>query len=154
MSKRSAEHATFTIERRFDAAPATVFALWADPRAKARWFAGGGEWKEVQREQDFRVGGRERLKGRWQGGKVSVFDAVYLEIVPNERIIYSYDMHLDQTRISISLATIEFKPTGAGTRLVVTEQGVFLDGYDDGGSRERGTAALLDQLAAVLAHGT
>lgn len=153
MSMRSAQHATFTIERHFDYAPATVFAAWADPKAKARWFAGGGEWTELHREQDFRVGGRERLKGVWPGRQASAFDALYHEIVPNERIIYSYDMHLDDTRISISLATVEFKRAGAGTRLIVTEQGVFLDGYDDAGSRERGTGALLDQLGASLARG-
>ncbi|HEX7970015.1 MAG TPA: SRPBCC family protein [Stellaceae bacterium] len=152
MSKRSTQHATFVIERTFDFAPAAVFAAWADPKAKARWFAGGGEWKELHREQDFRVGGRERLKGVWPGGKVSAFDALYQEIAPNERIIYSYDMHQDETRISISLATVEFKPAGGGTRLIVTEQGVFLDGYDDAGSRERGTGTLLDRLGAELRH--
>ncbi|MBV8652023.1 MAG: SRPBCC domain-containing protein, partial [Alphaproteobacteria bacterium] len=72
------------------------------------------------------------------------------DIVPDERIIYSYDMHLDDKRISVSLATIELKPAGAGTRLVFTEQGVFLDGYDDAGSRERGTQGLLDKLGAWL----
>jgi hypothetical protein len=50
----------------------------------------------------------------------------------------------------VSLATIELKPAGKGTKLVITEQGVFLDGYDDAGSRERGTKGLLDQLEAAL----
>ena len=39
---------------------------------------------------------------------------------------------------------------GNGTRLVYTEQAVFLDGYDDAGSREHGTRGLFDQLAAYL----
>ena len=150
MSMRSAQHATFTIERHFDYAPATVFAAWADPKAKARWFAGGGEWTELHREQDFRVGGRERLKGVWPGRQASAFDALYHEIVPNERIIYSYDMRLDGRHISVSLATVELKPEGAGTRFVITEQGVFIDGYDDGGSRERGTRILVDRLGLEL----
>ena len=37
------------------------------------------------------------------------------------------------------LATIEFHPDGTGTRFVITEQGVFIDGYEDNGSREQGT---------------
>jgi hypothetical protein len=45
---------------------------------------------------------------------------------------YSYSMSLDQTLISVSLATVELKAEAAGTRLVVTEQGAWLDGYDDG----------------------
>ncbi|TMG34851.1 MAG: hypothetical protein E6H88_14185 [Chloroflexi bacterium] len=70
--------------------------------------------------------------------------------MPNERIIFAYDMHVDDKRISVSLATVELEPKGAGTRLVFTEQGAFLDGYDDAGSREHGTRELLDALGTVL----
>jgi Uncharacterized conserved protein len=42
--------------------------------------------------------------------------------VPNERIVLTYEMHLDKTRISVSLGTTEFKPAGQGTKLVYTEQ--------------------------------
>ena len=59
-------------------------------------------------------------------------------------------MHLDDKRISVSVATVEFKPAGTGTRLIVTEQGAFLDGHDDADSRERGTRALLDNLEISL----
>ena len=146
-----AQHASFAIERSFAQPPARVFAAWADAEAKAKWFAGtAGKWKPLVREMDFRVGGRERLKGRWDSGMVSDFDARYHDIVPNRRIVYSYAMHIDERRISVSLATIEFEPEGAGTRLKLTEQGAFLDGYDDAGSRERGTASLLDNLAKAL----
>ncbi len=151
MTERRTEHATFTIERVFDAKPARVFKAFADPKAKAQWFGGPDEWAQGTRELDFRVGGRERLSGGPKGGgAIHTFDAVYQDIVPDERIIYSYDMHLDDKRISVSLATIELKPAGAGTRLIFTEQGVFLDGYDDAGSRERGTLGLLDKLGAWL----
>ena len=80
---------------------------------------------------DVRVGGRERLKGRWEGGVVSTFDAVYHDVIPNERLVYSYEMHLDDRKISVSLATMQLKRTAARTTLKVTEQGAFLDGYDE-----------------------
>lgn len=148
---RSAQHGTFVIEREFAFAPARVFAAWADPKAKGQWFAGpAGQWKVLERKMDFRVGGRERLRGEWNGGRVSGFDATYHDIVQDRRIVYSYGMHIDDKRISVSLATIEFEPVGKGTRLTLTEQGAFLDGYDDAGSRERGTAVLLDNLARSL----
>ena len=100
---------------------------------------------------DFRVGGRERLQGRWEGGVVSAFDAVYHDIVPNERIVYTYEMHLDGKKISVSLATMQIKSAGPDrATLKVTEQGAFLDGYDDAGSREKGTGFLLDKLGASL----
>jgi hypothetical protein len=57
---------------------------------------------------------------------------------------------MDDKRISVSLATIEIEPSGDGTRLTYTEQGAFLDGHDDSGSRERGTRDLLDNLDAEL----
>jgi hypothetical protein len=51
----------------------------------------------------------------------------------------------------VSLATLQLTADGAGTTLSVTEQGAFLDGYDDAGSREHGTGMLLDALGASLA---
>ena len=70
---------------------------------------------------------------------------------PNARIVYSYVMHLDERKISVSLATMELSREGAGrTTLKVTEQGAFLDGYDDAGARERGTGFLLDKLGESL----
>jgi uncharacterized protein YndB with AHSA1/START domain len=150
MSERSVRHATFVIERSYDALPARVFAAWATPAAKGKWFVGPDEWEKSNHELDFRVGGRERVSGGPKGGPVHAYDACYQDIVPNERIVSTYDMHLDDKRISVSLATIEFKPAGAGTRLIYTEQGVFLDGYDDPAGREHGTRALLDNLEAAL----
>ena len=150
MAARTATHGTFTLERVYDVAPARVFKAWADSAIKARWFAGPSDWKLLERAIDFRVGGTERLSGRKGSGIVSTFDAVYHDIVPEQRIIYCYDMRLDQTHISASLATVVLTPIGAGTRLTFTEQAVFLDGYDDSGGRERGTRILLEQLGGEL----
>jgi uncharacterized protein YndB with AHSA1/START domain len=149
-TSRSAVHATFSIERLYDASPAQVYHALSDEAAKSRWFVGGEEQTIIEREMDVRPGGRERVRGRWKSGLVSTFEALYFDAVPDERLVYAYEMHLDDRKISVSLATIELKPKGRGTRLVVTEQGTFLDGYDDAGSREKGTGFLLDQLGASL----
>jgi len=149
MTERNTVHASFTVERTYAAAPARVFAAWADKEAKARWF-GSDRSAELLREMDFRVGGRERVNGTWHHDVVTRFEAHYFDILPNERIVYAYDMYIGDQHISVSLATVEFRPSGAGTRLVVTEQGTFLDGYDDAGQREHGTAWLLDQLGETL----
>ena len=90
MSERSVAHATFVIERTYDAAPARVFNAWADPVAKARWF-GPGELTKGGHELDFRVGGREINRGGPPGGAVYTFDACYQDIVPDERIVYTYE---------------------------------------------------------------
>jgi len=146
----SVVHASFSLKRTYDASVAQVFCALSDKAAKARWFEGGEGYVVVEREMDVRPGGRERLRGRWASGVVSTFDAVYYDVVPNARLVYAYEMSLDDRKISVSLATIELKSAGTGTQLVVTEQAVFLDGYDDGGSREQGTGILLDRLGASL----
>jgi uncharacterized protein YndB with AHSA1/START domain len=150
MTERSTHHAGFVIERTYKASPARVFAAFADPKAKAQWFVGPDEWNPIPREFDFRVGGRERVGGGPKGGPVHIFNAYYHDIVPNNRIVYSYDMHFDDKRMSVSLATIEFKLAGNGTKLIFTEHGVFLDGYDNPAERERGTHGLLDKLEIAL----
>jgi uncharacterized protein YndB with AHSA1/START domain len=152
MTKRSVTHATFAIERVYDASPAQVFAAWATPEAKRRWFGGPDAWERGGYELDFRVGGRERASGGPAGGPVHTYNAIYQDIVPEERIIVAYDMHLDDKRISVSLLTIELRPERKRTRLLLTEQGAFLDGFDDPGLRERGTIELLDALGAELAR--
>jgi uncharacterized protein YndB with AHSA1/START domain len=81
---------------------------------------------------------------------VTSFDCVYHDIIENERIIYSYVMEISGRRISVSQASLQLKPEGKGTKLVLTEYGDFLDGYDDAGSREHGTGDLLDKLGKSL----
>jgi uncharacterized protein YndB with AHSA1/START domain len=99
---------------------------------------------------DFRVGGKEHLSGGPKGKPPHVFDAIYQDIVPGERIVYTYDMHIGDNRISVSLTTIEFKKAGKGTRMLFTEQGAFLDDFDKPEMREEGTKVLLDQLGKAL----
>ncbi len=148
---RRAVHAVFTIERRYDASPARVFHALSDRAAKDRWFCGAEGYTPLARGMDVRPGGHERATGRWASGVVSSFEATYFDVIPNERLIYAYEMRLDDRKISVSLATIELTPDGAGTRLTVTEQGAFLGGYDDAGARQHGTGVLLDRLGALLA---
>jgi uncharacterized protein YndB with AHSA1/START domain len=150
MKDRSTRHGTFTIERRYPAAPARVFAAWSDPVAKARWFSGADGWHTETSLFDFRVGGHERLLTGPPGGKAHRFDCTYQDIVQGERIIYTYDMHIAEARISVSLATVLFEADGSNTRLIFTEQAVFLDEFDDAGGRERGTHELLEKLARLF----
>jgi uncharacterized protein YndB with AHSA1/START domain len=152
MTERSVNHTTFVIERTYPAAPSRVFSAWASAEAKAIWmddpdFKSDGSATEV----DFRVGGHERFGGLTPEGTSYRYDATYYDIVPDHRIVYSYEMYSGDERMSVSLATVQITPDGAGTRLSYTEQGAFLDGIDKPEAREEGTAWLLDNLGKYLA---
>ena len=104
-------------------------------------------------EFDFRPGGRERFGHKFQGTTYR-YDALYYDIVPDQRIVYSYEMYADDARISVSVATIEFAKSGDGTALTWTEQGAYLDGIDGAQApalREEGTTEMLDGLTSYLA---
>ena len=145
---RNATHATFTLERSYPAPPARVFAAWADPAAKASWFTPGpGSGHEL----DFRVGGREVATGGPDGGPLMTFETLYRDIVPEQRIVYTSTLSAGADLMTVSLTTVEFTPgEGGGTRLVLTEQGAFLDGQEQPAWREQGTADQLEALAAEL----
>ena len=137
-------HATFTLQRTYDVTPARVFDAWADPAAKARWF--GGETHEL----DFRAGGREVTTGTAPNGNKLEASSTYHDIVPDERIVYSTTLTGGDTLATISTTTIELLPDAGGTRLVLTEQGTFLDGAEQPAWREQGTSAWLDKLGEEL----
>lgn len=110
-----------------------------------------GSSADAHLELDFRVGGREHSRGSAPDGRTYSYEALYQDIVPATRIVYTYDMLLQETRISVSLATVEFTPVGDnGTRLVFTEQGAFLDGHESPGRRAEGMGSLLDALDKEL----
>jgi uncharacterized protein YndB with AHSA1/START domain len=150
MTRRSAAHETFVIQRSYDASVAQVFEAWAEPELKARWFAGSVEALGAGYDLDFRVGGREVNRGGPPGGPVYTYESRFHDIVPERRIVYTYEMYADQARISVSVATVEFRSVGATTHLVLTEQGVFLDNRDTAAQREEGTRSLLESLAASV----
>ncbi len=156
MTDRSVIHDTFSIERTYPAAPARVFAAFASEEAKSTWGDTGdlepAPGEAGTKEFDFRPGGRERFGIKVQGTTYR-YDARYYDIVPDQRIVYSYEMYADDARISVSVATIEFTKSGDGTALTWTEQGAYLDGIDGPQASEMrrgGTAEMLDGLTKYL----
>jgi uncharacterized protein YndB with AHSA1/START domain len=150
MSGYSVAHGTFVVERTYDHPVEKVWAAWADGELKAQWFGAPGENNRAQ-VFEFRQGGRESLKTRIHDGRTIAFDVLYQDIVPNNRILYNYDMHVDGRKISVSLAALEFSPQVSNrTHLRLTEYGLFLDGLDNVGLRKQGTLGLMEQLAEFL----
>jgi uncharacterized protein YndB with AHSA1/START domain len=155
MKDRSVLHSTYEIERSFRAHPRRVFAAFADPAKKLKWFREEDNSITEKFEMDFRVGGRERTQFRLKSGPfegtICTNDTVYQDIVPDSRIVLAYTMTLGERRMSASLATFEMLPEGTGTKLIFTEQAAFFEGSDGPEMRKEGWELLLGRLAEALA---
>jgi uncharacterized protein YndB with AHSA1/START domain len=154
VTDRSVTHGTFALEHFYPAPPVRVFDAWADPTVKARWFAGALDPAAAPMRMDFRIGGTEQTVSRTDDGAVIVYEGLFRDIVPAERIVVANWIDVDGQRISVSQFTAEFRSDGSGTRLVVTEQGAYLDGRDSPDSRAIGIRSQLDALALELESST
>ena len=143
-------HSTFVIERRFPANVERVFRAWSNADKKKKWFACHEDWRTTHFELDFRVDGIETNTVERPDGVRHVFHARFLDIVPNERIVYAYAMHVGEHRISASLVTVAFESERDATRMTFTEQVVFLDGHGDLDERREGTEVGLRNLDDVV----
>jgi uncharacterized protein YndB with AHSA1/START domain len=151
MTQRSIAHGSFTVARTYPVPPAQVFAAFADPAIKGKWF-GDPNGESIADVFEFRVGGREVRTGEAAPGQTYAVEARYYDIVANERIIYTYDVLIGGERTSVSVAAVTFAPEGGGTRLTITEHGAFLDGFEEPEGRQGGTEFVLDRLATLLAN--
>jgi uncharacterized protein YndB with AHSA1/START domain len=145
MTNHAVTHATFTVERTYPVPPAKVFSAWAEPESKRRWFAGAA----ADHQLDFRVGGEEVNHGQHNGAWLT-FESLYRDIVPDERIVYTSVLSQDGRPAAVSLTTVELHAAGGSTRLVLTEQGAFLDDLEQPAWREQGTGDWLDALGVEL----
>jgi uncharacterized protein YndB with AHSA1/START domain len=152
MEKTTTVHSTFSLERSFKATPERVFAAWADPASKRRWNYGGERHEVLRHELDFRVDGGERSAmklgpGLPVSGMTLTLNSVFEDIVPNQRMVWTYRMAMDGKTFSASLVTVELVKTSAGTDLFLTHQGAYFEGADGPEMRKGGWTELLGRLA-------
>jgi len=150
MADANAAHSTFVIERPLAGSPRHAFRFWADAALKQRWISCHPDWTQLDYSLDFRAGGGEISRTRSPDGAEHGVTARYLDIVEGRRIVYAYDMTVDALRISASLATVLFIPTGTGTLMQFTEQLALLDGSTDAKGRRDGSEIGFERLALEL----
>ena len=151
MTERSVSHTTFVIERSYPAHPAKVFGAWSDAAAREIWMDDPDYKSDGSKyDLDFRVGGHERFSGITPDGETYRYEGVIYDIVPDQRIVYSYEMYCGQNLGSVSLATVEIVAEGSGAKLTYTEQGAFLDGIEKPEERQD-LGWMFDNLGKYLA---
>jgi uncharacterized protein YndB with AHSA1/START domain len=144
-------HTGFTIERRLKASPRHAFRFWSEPELKFRWNDCHADRRVLEDAFDFRVGGAERKHWRTSEGQDLTFTAHYLDIIPEARIIYAYEMSFAGTRLSASLVTVTFAPSGGATLMTFTEQAALLEG--GAGARQQrlvGSEEGMDRLVELV----
>ena len=151
MEPSSVIHSTFVIERTYPVTPERAFAAFADPEQKRRWYLAGDHHTVEDYRLDFRVGGKEWARMRFNegtplAGKLWINDTGYLDIVPDHRIVFASAMIIGEKCVSATLATIEFLPSEEGTDLVFTHQGAFFEGSGGPQMREEGWRKQLARL--------
>ncbi len=159
MSEPTVIHSTFVIERSFPHPPKRVFTAFSDPAQFRRWFATSANHSVEEFAMDFRPGGSERILYRFNEGSPFpgaplLNQGIYLDIVPNQRIVTASTMTLHDNRFSASLVTIELIPSDSGTDLTCTFQGAFFEGADGPEIREMGWRSLFVSLDKELASFT
>lgn len=145
------EHTSFVVERELGASPKHAFRFWSEAELKARWTGCHPDWQVLEDSFDFRVGGTEAKRWRTPEGEEQSFHAHYLDIVPERRIIYAYEMSFAGTRLSASLVTVAFETVGRRTRMTFTEQvAILAGGMAAREQRLQGTEEGLDRLVEIV----
>jgi uncharacterized protein YndB with AHSA1/START domain len=137
---------SLTIKRRFKAPPAKVFAAWTDPQKIKGWM-GPGEVKVLSAECDARVGGRYRWLMQTPSGEEHDVSGVYREVVPNEKLVFTWAWKSTPERES--LVTVTIKKDGDGTIMTLLHERFFDEAARD--SHQGGWNGAMDKLEKYLA---
>lgn len=136
---------SLTLKRRLKAAPAEVYAAWTDPEKIVKWF--GPEQIETLRAQaDARVGGGFRIVMRSPDGEEHDVSGIYREVVPNEKLVFTWAWRSTPERESI--VTVQIKPDGSGSLLTLIHEKFFDEAARD--RHQEGWTGCLDKLARYL----
>lgn len=110
------------ISRTIGAPRGTVFEAWTDPEILKQWHA-PGDYTVAFAEADVRVGGRYRISMQPPGKDiVRTVTGEYKEVVPNERLVYTWTWEEDIDEVGETLVTVEFRDRGESTELLVRHE--------------------------------
>ena len=138
---------SLTLKRKLNAPAQKVFAAWTDPEKIVHWFGPAETASDsVRAEIDVRVGGRYRIRFQTADGEQHEVGGEYKEVVPSERLVFSWAWHSTPERES--LVTIALKADGEATMLTLHQERFFDEKARDG--HTRGWTGTLEKLARYL----
>lgn len=137
---------SLTIKRRIAAPPAKVYEAWTDPQKIMQWF-GPDPCEMISAETDPRVDGRYRMVFRTlPDGEIHDVSGTYSDVVPNERLTFSWTWVTMPERTS--RVTITLKPDGVGTLLTLFHEQFFDEPARD--RHNQGWSGTMEKLARYL----
>ena len=138
---------SLTIERKLKAPPHLVFGAWTDPKKLVHWFGPAPTVPgSVKAHLDVRVGGKFRVSFTTEDGEYHEVGGVYQEVVPDQKLVFSWAWHSTPERES--LVTVSIKADGRGTLLTLHHEKFFDQAARDG--HQRGWTGTMDKLAAYV----
>jgi uncharacterized protein YndB with AHSA1/START domain len=157
MAQTEIVHDTFMIESTYPVAPAKAFAAFSTVQKKKRWYADSESYEVLEYVLDFSVGGREVLVGKMLpstpvAGAVLKWSSALEEIKPDDRIVFSQVVEMNDQSISCALISVEFVSADAGCLVRLTHQAAFFEGSDGPDFRKMGWQVLLNQLGGELSQ--
>ncbi len=114
---------TVRLHRVLRASPEKVYRAFVIPEAYAKWLPPYGFTATVH-QMDARVGGTYRMSfTNFTTGAVHTFGGEYLELVPNQRIVYT-DRFEDPNLAGEMRTTVTLTAVSCGTELNVVQEGL------------------------------
>ncbi len=138
-----------TLQRRFEAPAALVYAAWTRPEHMIRWWA-VKDARTLRAEADPRIGGRFRVAFRTSDGETHDVSGEYLEVVPSEKLVFTWAWITAPERRS--QVTLTFKDEGSKTLLTVRHEQFFDQTACD--NHREGWSEALDNLEHWLVQSS
>ena len=139
------------VTRTFDAPARLVFEAWSRPELFRKWWVPRSMGMTLRAcEMDVRTGGKYRLVFGDDPANPMAFFGTYLEVVPNERIVWTNEESGDAG----SITTVTLEERGGRTLLVMSELYPTKEALDAAGTGAQEalneTFGQLDELLAEL----
>lgn len=143
----AATRPSLTLRRWLNASPARVYAAWTDPLRLAQWWGPGTPDDMNVVELDVRVGGAFHIGFSYAGERHDVH-GVYKEVVPGERLVFSWFWKSTPERVS--QVTVRCRPDGEGCMLTLIHEQLFDEAARLG--HTRGWTASLNKLETLFSR--